>query len=194
MTAVAGRRMAETVARRGGLVVIPQDVPSSRVAETVEFVKSRHLVRGHPDHPRPRGRRLRRTDPAAQASGAHRARSSSTAASRSVCSPSRPARTSTGFTRVGAVAVRDFATAPVTATPREVFRAARVAARSTRGDRRRRRHAGRVLTLPVRSGPHLLPRRRRAGPAADRGAVGVNGDVAAKAKALAEPAPTCWCS
>ena len=27
MTAVAGRRMAETVARRGGLVVIPQDVP-----------------------------------------------------------------------------------------------------------------------------------------------------------------------
>ena len=27
MTAVAGRRMAETVARRGGLVIIPQDVP-----------------------------------------------------------------------------------------------------------------------------------------------------------------------
>src|SRR4051794_41452518 len=26
MTAVAGRRMAETVARRGGLVVLPQDV------------------------------------------------------------------------------------------------------------------------------------------------------------------------
>ncbi len=48
MTAVAGRRMAETVARRGGLVVIPQDVPSSAVAETVEFVKSRHLVRDTP--------------------------------------------------------------------------------------------------------------------------------------------------
>ena len=27
MTAIAGRRMAETVARRGGLVVIPQDIP-----------------------------------------------------------------------------------------------------------------------------------------------------------------------
>ena len=27
MTAIAGRRMAETVARRGGLVVLPQDVP-----------------------------------------------------------------------------------------------------------------------------------------------------------------------
>lgn len=27
MTAVAGRRMAETVSRRGGLVVLPQDIP-----------------------------------------------------------------------------------------------------------------------------------------------------------------------
>ena len=27
MTAVAGRRMAETVARRGGLAVLPQDIP-----------------------------------------------------------------------------------------------------------------------------------------------------------------------
>ena len=27
MTAVAGRRMAETLARRGGLVVLPQDIP-----------------------------------------------------------------------------------------------------------------------------------------------------------------------
>jgi IMP dehydrogenase len=27
MTAVSGRRMAETIARRGGLAVIPQDIP-----------------------------------------------------------------------------------------------------------------------------------------------------------------------
>ncbi len=27
MTAVAGRRMAETIARRGGLTVLPQDIP-----------------------------------------------------------------------------------------------------------------------------------------------------------------------
>ena len=27
MTAVAGRRMAETVARRGGVAVLPQDIP-----------------------------------------------------------------------------------------------------------------------------------------------------------------------
>src|SRR4051794_26527109 len=32
MTAVAGRRMAETVARRGGLAIIPQDIPFDVVA------------------------------------------------------------------------------------------------------------------------------------------------------------------
>lgn len=44
MTAVAGRRMAETVARRGGLVVLPQDWPPAKVAETVRYLKSRHPV------------------------------------------------------------------------------------------------------------------------------------------------------
>ena len=44
MTAIAGRRMAETVARRGGLVVIPQDIPIDVVADVVAWVKSRHLV------------------------------------------------------------------------------------------------------------------------------------------------------
>src|SRR5881398_2012231 len=48
MTAVAGRRMAETVARRGGIVVVPQDVPISAVKETVDFVKSRDLVADTP--------------------------------------------------------------------------------------------------------------------------------------------------
>jgi IMP dehydrogenase len=41
MTAVAGRRMAETIARRGGIVVLPQDLPIDAVKETVDFVKSR---------------------------------------------------------------------------------------------------------------------------------------------------------
>jgi IMP dehydrogenase len=44
MTAVSGRRMAETVARRGGLAVIPQDIPAPVVAEVVEWVKQRDLV------------------------------------------------------------------------------------------------------------------------------------------------------
>lgn len=44
MTAIAGKRMAETVARRGGIVVIPQDIPLPIVAEVVQWVKSRHLI------------------------------------------------------------------------------------------------------------------------------------------------------
>ena len=44
MTAVAGRRMAETVARRGGLAVLPQDVPADVVASVVASVKARHPV------------------------------------------------------------------------------------------------------------------------------------------------------
>jgi IMP dehydrogenase len=44
MTAVAGRRMAETLARRGALTVLPQDVPPEAVADIVAWVKSRHPV------------------------------------------------------------------------------------------------------------------------------------------------------
>ena len=44
MTAVAGRRMAETTARRGALTVLPQDIPIEVVAEVVAWVKQRHLV------------------------------------------------------------------------------------------------------------------------------------------------------
>jgi IMP dehydrogenase len=44
MTAVAGRRMAETVARRGGLVVLPQDVPLEVVGQVIAWVKARDAV------------------------------------------------------------------------------------------------------------------------------------------------------
>ncbi|WP_026918005.1 GuaB1 family IMP dehydrogenase-related protein [Gordonia shandongensis] len=44
MTAVAGKRMAETVARRGGLTVLPQDVPLEAAATTIAAVKSCHLT------------------------------------------------------------------------------------------------------------------------------------------------------
>ena len=42
MTAIAGRRMAETVARRGGIVVIPQDIPLAIVEEVISSVKASH--------------------------------------------------------------------------------------------------------------------------------------------------------
>jgi IMP dehydrogenase len=44
MTAISGRRMAETVARRGGLAVLPQDIPVDVVSEVVSWVKQRHPV------------------------------------------------------------------------------------------------------------------------------------------------------
>lgn len=42
MTAVSGRRMAETMARRGGLAVLPQDIPLDVVADVVASVKAAH--------------------------------------------------------------------------------------------------------------------------------------------------------
>ncbi|MGQ0575269.1 MAG: GuaB1 family IMP dehydrogenase-related protein [Pseudonocardia sp.] len=44
MTAVAGRRMAETLARRGAMTVLPQDVAPEAVAGIVAWLKSRHPV------------------------------------------------------------------------------------------------------------------------------------------------------
>jgi len=40
MTAVAGRRMAETIARRGGLAVLPQDIPLDIIESVTKFVKN----------------------------------------------------------------------------------------------------------------------------------------------------------
>ena len=42
MTAISGRRMAETIARRGGLAVIPQDIPHAVVDGVIKWVKTRH--------------------------------------------------------------------------------------------------------------------------------------------------------
>ena len=44
MTAVSGRRMAETIARRGGIAIVPQDIPADVVASTVARVKAAHTV------------------------------------------------------------------------------------------------------------------------------------------------------
>ncbi|HBK34801.1 inosine 5-monophosphate dehydrogenase [Candidatus Uhrbacteria bacterium RIFOXYA2_FULL_40_9] len=44
MNSVAGKRMAETVTRRGGLVVLPQDKPMSYLKEVVRSIKTSHPV------------------------------------------------------------------------------------------------------------------------------------------------------
>lgn len=44
MTAISGRRMAETVARRGGLAILPQDIPADIVAQVISSVKAAHPI------------------------------------------------------------------------------------------------------------------------------------------------------
>ncbi len=53
MTAVAGRRMAETVARRGGIAILPQDIPVDVVGQGDRLREAlSHRVRDA-DHARP---------------------------------------------------------------------------------------------------------------------------------------------
>lgn len=42
MTAISGRRMAETIARRGGIAILPQDIPTGIVGESIAKVKRAH--------------------------------------------------------------------------------------------------------------------------------------------------------
>ena len=44
MTSAAGKRMAETVTRRGGLVMLTQDMPLEKIKEVVMYLKTRHPV------------------------------------------------------------------------------------------------------------------------------------------------------
>lgn len=44
MTAVAGKRMAETVARRGGITILPQDISPLALTDMVSQVKAAHPV------------------------------------------------------------------------------------------------------------------------------------------------------
>jgi IMP dehydrogenase len=185
MTAVAGRRMAETVARRGGIVVLPQDLPSTAVQETVDFVKSRDLVVDTPVLLSP-------DDSVSDATALIHKRAHGAAV---VAFENRPVGLVTEsscvgvdrFARVRDIALSDFVTAPVGTPPREVF------------DLLEHAHVGlAVMTTPDGSVAGVLTRTGaiRAGiytPAVDAGgrlriaaAVGINGDVGAKARALAE--------
>ena len=161
MTAVAGRRMAETVARRGGIAVIPQDIPIDVVAEVVAWVKSRDLVLRHPDHARPR------TTPSATRSrccpSGRTARSSSSTGrpARSAWSPRPTATASTGSPSSRQVMSSDLLTLPAGRRP---ARGVRPAARrpAPAGARRgRRRPPGRHPHPHRRAARHPLPARRR---------------------------------
>lgn len=185
MTAVAGRRMAETVARRGGIVVLPQDLPIEAVRQTVEFVKSRDLIADTPVT-------LAAEDSVSDAVALIHKRAHGAAV---VIDENRPIGLVTEaatagvdrFARVRDIAVRDFVTAPVGTDPRAVFELLEHAPVPVA-----------VLTAPDGSLGGVLTRTGavRAGiysPAVDgsgrlriAAAVGINGDVAAKARSLTE--------
>jgi IMP dehydrogenase len=185
MTAVAGRRMAETVARRGGIVVLPQDLPISAVKDTVDFVKSRDLVVDTPVTLTP-------DDSVSDAAALIHKRAHGAAV---VVFEGRPIGLITEahcvgvdrFTRVRDVAIADFVSAPVGTDPRKVFDLLEHSTVDVA-----------VLTDADGTLAGVLTRRGaiRAGiyqPAVDAkgrlriaAAVGINGDVGAKARALAE--------
>ena len=185
MTAVAGRRMAETIARRGGIVVLPQDLPVSVVEETVQFVKSRDLVVDTPVVLSP-------DDSVSDATALIHKRAHGAAV---VVADGRPVGVVTEaacagvdrFSRVREVAVSDFVTAPVGTDPRKVFdlleHDAIDVAVLTEADGTL---AG-VLTRTgaIRAGIYT-PAVDASGRLRIAAAVGINGDVAAKATALAE--------
>jgi IMP dehydrogenase len=185
MTAVAGRRMAETVARRGGIVVLPQDLPIEAVRATVAFVKSRDLVADTPVTLAP-------DDSVSDAVALIHKRAHGAAV---VVDGNRPVglvteSATTGvdrFARVRDIATGDFVTAPLHTDPHRVFELLEHAPVDVA-----------VLTAADGSLSGVLTRTGavRAGiysPAVDAGgrlriaaAVGINGDVTAKARALAE--------
>ena len=184
MTAVAGRRMAETVARRGGIVVLPQDLPIEALTATVDFVKSRDLVADTPVTLAP-------DDSVSDAVALIHKRAHGAAV---VLDGGRPVGLVTEsatagvdrFARVRDVATAEFVTVPVHTDPRRIFEMLEHAAIGVA-----------VLTAPDGSLGGVLTRTGavRAGiysPAVDAGgrlriaaAVGINGDVPAKALALA---------
>lgn len=185
MTAVAGRRMAETVARRGGIVILPQDLPITAVRQTVEFVKSRDLVLDTPvvlgpDHSVSDATALIHKRAHGVAVVAFEGRPLGLVSESSCLGVDR-------FTRVRDVAMTEFVTAPVGTEPRKVFdlleQSAIGVAVVTNAD-------GTLAGVLTRTGAI------RAGlytPAVDaRGrlrigaAIGINGDVGAKARSLVE--------
>jgi IMP dehydrogenase len=183
MTAIAGRRMAETVARRGGLTVIPQDIPIPVVTDVVAWVKRRHLVFDTPIELSP-------TQTVAEALALMPKRSHRAAV---VVEEGRPVGVVSEadcvevdrFAQVGSVMNTDLVTVDAEADPRAAYDALE-AAKAT-------------LAVAVSSSGRLLGVLTRLGalratlytPAVDASgglriaaAVGVNGDVAAKAAAL----------
>jgi IMP dehydrogenase len=182
MTSVAGRRMAETLARRGGLTVLPQDVAPEAVAEIVAWIKSRHPVWDTPLVLTP-------ADAVADALNllpkrAHGAVVVVDEGGRPVGTVDEAACTGVDrFTRLRDVLDADPLTLPLDTPPRDVFEAlgARRVALGLDSDGRL---AGLLTALGALRAELYRPTLDGAGRLRTAAAVGINGDVGVKAKAL----------
>lgn len=190
MTAIAGRRMAETVARRGGLVVIPQDIPLEIITDVIAWVKSRHTLFETPAT-------LEGTETAASALDLITKRAHGVLV---VVDKTRPIGVITQsdlervdrFTQLRQIMHTDFTTLPDDVEPRAAFELL---------EERRREFAvvtdsqGDLVGILTKSGSLRATLYR---PALDSQehlriatAIGINGDVAAKAQALLAAGTDC---
>jgi IMP dehydrogenase len=182
MTAVAGRRMAETLARRGALTVLPQDVAPEAVADIVAWLKSRHPVWDTP---------LVLTPGDAVADAVNLLSKRAHGAVVVVDDGGRPVGTvdeaaCTGvdrFTRLADVLAPAPLTLPLDTSPREVFES--LGGRGVAlGVDRDGRLAGLLTQLGALRAGIYTPALDADGALRTAAAVGINGDVAVKAKAL----------
>ena len=190
MTAIAGRRMAETVARRGGLVVIPQDIPIEIVADVIAWVKTRHTLFETPAT-------LEATETAAAALDLITKRAHGVLV---VLDNRKPIGVISQadlervdrFTQLRQVMHTDFITLPESTAPREAFEALEASRREfaviTNSD-------GDLIGILTKSGALRATLYR---PALDsKGhlriatAIGINGDVVGKAQALLAAGSDC---
>ncbi|RFS82541.1 GuaB1 family IMP dehydrogenase-related protein [Actinomadura spongiicola] len=185
MTAVSGRRMAETVARRGAIAVLPQDIPVEVVAEVIGWVKGRDLVVDTPI----------RLGPSGTAGDALALLHKRAHGAVIVVEDDRPVGVVTEadcagvdrFAQLRDIMSSDLVTLPGGVDPREAFnrlheRGHRLAPVVDAG--------GRLAGVLTRTGALRATLYKPAVDGAGRlrigAAVGVNGDVAGKAKALLE--------
>ena len=182
MTAVSGRRMAETVARRGAIAIIPQDIPADVVGAAVHRVKAADVAYDTPITVAPDT-----TVGEAMSLLGKRAHGAAV-----VVDGERPVGVLSGhdgagvdrFAQVHEVMTADVVTLPVGVDPREAFDVLTghhlPLAPVVDGDRLVGALTRRSALRSTLYRPALDPQGRLAVGAA----IGINGDVAAKARAL----------
>jgi len=183
MTAISGRRMAETIARRGGIAVIPQDIPIEIVSDVIKWVKSRHTFFDTPVTLSP-------TETVADAVDLINKRAHGALI---VVEDGKPVGIVTEadcervdrFTQLQLIMSKDLVTVPDSIEPREAFEFLNTQRRKLAPVVDKKGKLVGILTRTAALRATLYQ------PAIDKNknlriacAVGVNGDVAAKAKAL----------